>query len=161
VTSFEELRQKYPEREPEKESAQDSALVYLGMYSKDLLNRLWEGNRKLKDLLQEANNATGAVIGIPEGDLTVGRPMQKEPEVEDINETVVDNWNEVALKNLGQGEETAFYEIGKLVIINANKREQPYLYWARGQNEVNREAKMILTKKGGAFDPGLITAVGV
>jgi hypothetical protein len=47
------------------------------------------------------------------------------------------------------------------VIIDADKREQPYLYWAKGRNEVNRDAKITLTKRGGAFDPGLITAVGV
>jgi hypothetical protein len=38
---------------------------------------------------------------------------------------------------------------------------QPYLTWAKQQNEVDPDASITMTKKGGAFDPGKITASGV
>jgi hypothetical protein len=80
-----------------------------------------------------------------------------------VDRAVVDKWNEEALKNLAQGSSTALYEIDDLVIIDGKLAPgvQPYVTWAQQQDEVDPNASVTMTKKGGAFDPGKITAVGV
>jgi hypothetical protein len=80
-----------------------------------------------------------------------------------VDTAVVDKWNEEALKSLSQASSIAFYEIDRLVIIDAKQPAgvQPYAAWARDQDGVDSNAAITMTKKGGAFDPGQITVVGV
>lgn len=97
-----------------------------------------------------------------EAQIDVSAPRKVEMSPDKVDRSVVDNWNEEALKSLGQGESTHFYEIGDLIIIDAKKPEvQPYIGWATNRDEVDLEAAIFMVKKGGAFDPGSISARGV
>jgi hypothetical protein len=171
---YEEYKRTY--NRDDKEPAQDSAMTCLGAFpdSKAMLERLWEANNTVKASLQEADDAAGAILRIPDQDSIVGSPERPEGVVsrpakgiatsmkrENVDAAVVDNWNEVALKNLGLGGKTRFYEIGDLVIIDALRDHQPYVAWAKQQPGINAEARITLTKKGGAFDPGELMASGV
>jgi hypothetical protein len=118
-------------------------------------------------VLEEYEDAEGwaeKVSRIPDEDLIVSRPERAGllQQVTEIDKAVVDNWNEVALKALTQGTSTGFYEVGGVVIIDAKQgKDQPYLEWAKKLGGARLDAKITMTKKGGAFDSGKITVFGV
>ena len=124
--------------------------------------RLRQAYAAIKDSLQKARSAGQLLTWIPEEDLTVGTPAAVTMTRDRVDSMVVDNWNEQALKDLKEGSDTVFYEIGDLVIIDAKQpRDQPYLDWARQQEGINLDAKITMAKRGGAFDAGKIRADGV
>ena len=109
-----------------------------------------------------ADAAAKALILVRDEDLTVSQPIAVAMTRDRVDRAVVDSWNERALKDLGEGVGTVFYEIGDLVIIDAQRPDrQPFLVWAKQQPEINPAAKITISKNGGAFDPGKIKAAGV
>lgn len=99
----------------------------------------------------------------PEKYIEVGAPEEIELTRDQIQDEVVDNWNQIALKKLNKGDQAKFYEIGDLVIIDADDPAgmQPYVTWARSQQDVMNGATITMVEKGGVFDPGSIKVVGV
>jgi len=98
-----------------------------------------------------------------EPEMVIGAPTAVQMTRAQVDDAVVDNWNEQALKSLDAGASAAFYEIDDLVIIDARQADgiQPYVSWAKQHPDVDRAAQITMTKKGGAFDPGAIRATGV
>jgi hypothetical protein len=120
-------------------------------------------NVKVELRAEEEESDDESTTGPTEQQVTVSAPKAVDMTKDRVDRAIVDNWNEEALKSLAQGSSTAFYEIDDLVIIDAKKAPgaQPYLTWARQQNEVDPNATITMTKKGGAFAPGKIIASGV
>ena len=116
----------------------------------------------IRESLEEADRLAQALTRIRDEELMINKPIAVAMTRDRVDSLVVDNWNEQALKTLKEGTDTVFYEIGDLVIIDAKQpRDQPYLDWARQQPQIRLGAKITMTKKGGAFDSGKITAVDV
>ena len=64
------------------------------------------------------------------------------------------------MKALGLAQETAFFQVGDVVIVaNPAVGTPPGVVWA--QQEGAATGTITMTKKGGAFDPGSIRAQGV
>jgi Regulator of G protein signaling domain len=94
-----------------------------------------------------------------DADVRRADPATRAPGPKDLE--VIDGWNERALKRLGEGQEVYFYEVGDIVIIDAQEARtiQPFLGWAKQQ--AGLAGTVIMVAKGGAFSPGRIRAVGV
>jgi hypothetical protein len=75
---------------------------------------------------------------------------------------VVDNWNQLALKDLDEGQQTAFAQWEDLVIIQhpTDSDSQPYWAWAQTQDWCVAGAFMKMERKGRMLDPGRIKVIG-
>jgi len=80
-----------------------------------------------------------------------------------VDMAVVDNFNRQALKDLEEGNMTNFWQLGDLVVIAMGRDtlDMPYVRWIREQPNVRPGATIVMTAKGGVFDPGTITVSGV
>lgn len=103
-----------------------------------------------------------AEIRVPEYFPLVSKPELVEFSIDNVDRAVVDKWNEQALKELDEGDQTPFYEYEDLVIIVHPKSggTQPYVDWASTQDWAVAGAYVKMVKKGGAFNPGSIKVVG-
>ena len=69
--------------------------------------------------------------------------------------------NEQLLSDLPVGDTTDFYQLGDLLILDAEiGPAQPYVRWIQQQDGVV-SGTITMTKKGGAFDRGAIQVDGV
>jgi hypothetical protein len=148
---------------PEYEDVRDDAENIKTVASGDLPNRLRNTVSRVELCFADTEPAVDALISVPDDELTVSKPTVIEMTADRVERSVVEKFNEQALKTLSEGTTTAFYEIGDLIIIDAKlpPKAQPYLEWAEQQKEINPGATITMIKKGGAFDQGKIKAVGV
>ena len=93
--------------------------------------------------------------------IEVSEPQAVEFTRDMIDQTVVDNYNEQALKDMDEGSDSTFYQLGDLVVIlgYGATEAQPYVKWLREQDGLAR-GNITMTKKGAMFDPGTITVEG-
>jgi hypothetical protein len=147
----------------------DASTEVIGVVDQDLYPKFkTTASNVRKELQAEAGGEEEEEEGDEEpvsrvSEVAVSRPTAIAITKADVNAKIVDDWNEEALKSLPEGRSAAFYEIDELVIIDAGKPAgvQPYLAWAEQHDAITPGATITLTKKGGAFDPGKIKAVGV
>ena len=75
-----------------------------------------------------------------------------------VDMSIVDNFNTAALKDLKEGFSTNFWQVGDLVVIDAGMGvDQPYVKWMREQPGCTQGATVTMTAKGGAFSSGTVT----
>jgi hypothetical protein len=148
---------------PEYEDVRDDAEKIKTVASGDLPGRLKNTVSRVELCFAKAEPAVDALLNILDDELTVSEPTVVDMTVDRVERSVVEKFNDQALKTLREGTTTPFYEIGDLVIIDAKlpPKAQPYLEWAQQQKEINPAATVTMIKKGGAFDPGKIKVVGV
>lgn len=93
----------------------------------------------------------------------ISEPELQEFDISKVDMAVVDNWNQQALKELGEGDQTPFCQYEDLVLIKhpSGSAVQPYWTWASTQDWAVAGAYVLMEKKGGVFDAGRIKAVGV
>lgn len=88
----------------------------------------------------------------------VGSPQQVELTRAMVDDSVVDGYNQQALKDLDEGYSTNFWQLGDLVVIAAEMETdaQPYVPWIKAQQGVV-VGMITMTKKGRGLDPGSIS----
>jgi len=78
-----------------------------------------------------------------------------------IDMTIVDNFNQAALKDLKEGFSTNFWQMDDVVIIDAGMGvDQPYVKWLREQPSTTKGSTVTMTAKAGAFSSGTVTVTG-
>jgi hypothetical protein len=99
----------------------------------------------------------------PEPELEISEPDAQSFDISHVDMAVVDQWNQRALKDLDQGQQTPFNQFEDLVLIKhpTGSAVQPYWDWARTQDWSIDGAYVVLQKKGSVFDPGRIKVVGI
>lgn len=103
-----------------------------------------------QELLEEADRASRP--DHPANDISL----------ETIDMSIVDDWNQRALKALDVDDITNFYQHEEFVIIkHPTENGQPYWDWAGTQDWAVAGATVQMAKKGTPFDPGKIKVVGV
>jgi hypothetical protein len=148
---------------PEYEDVRDDGESIKTVAAGDLPDRLRNTVYRVEACFADTEPAVDALVNLSDDELTISKPTVVDMTADRVERSVVETFNEQALKTLGEGTTTPFYEIGDLVIIDAKlpPKAQPYLEWAQQQKEINPVAAITMLKKGGAFDPGKIKAVGV
>jgi hypothetical protein len=88
-------------------------------------------------------------------------PKERKLTRDQLDMSVVDNWNERILKDLAEGTSKGFYQLGDLVIVDLGDPAagQPYINWIKVQDGVAK-GEVTMTAKGGAFSAGTLTASG-
>jgi hypothetical protein len=94
--------------------------------------------------------------------IEVSEPEAQEFDISQVDMAVVDNWNQLALKDLDEGQQTAFAQWEDLVIIQhpTDSGAQPYWAWAQTQDWFVSGAYIKMEKKGRMLDPGRIRVMG-
>ena len=94
-------------------------------------------------------------------EIEISAPQLKELSIDDVEQAVVDQWNERTLKDLKQNAKADFIQIDDLVIMvhPEGKDAQPYVKWARKQPG-RAEGTVTMVEKGGAFSAGSVRAEG-
>ncbi len=107
------------------------------------------------------NSSAEASAAVPDWFDLVSKPQLQDFTTADIDKSVVDSWNERALKELSEGQTTPFFEKDEYILIvhPDGKGVQPYIDWAQEEGWSNGTLEML--KKGGAFSAGSIRAQGV
>jgi hypothetical protein len=146
----------------EHDAVQEDAAALGKIADGTLPRRLADTIYTISTSLTGTDRAVEAFGGFEE-EVIVSAPTEVEISRDRIDRALVDKWNEQTLKSLSEGSSTAFYQIDDLLIIDAAAPvgAQPYLEWAKQQGGMNPDATITIVKKGGAFDPGRIKAVGV
>lgn len=91
----------------------------------------------------------------------IGDPVTNAMTRDQVDMSIVDNFNQAALKDLQEGFSTNFWQLNDLVIIDAGMgTDQPYVKWLLDQPGVTRGSNVTMTAKGGAFSSGTVTVEG-
>jgi hypothetical protein len=148
---------------PEFEQVRDNPATIKNVANGDLPGRLKDTLYRVETPFPETDRAVQALVSLTDDELTISKPAVVEMTPDRVERSVVEKFNEQALKTLSEGTTTAFYEIGDLIIIDAKlpPKAQPYLEWAQHRDEIDPGATITMIKKGGAFDQGKIKAAGV
>jgi hypothetical protein len=99
-----------------------------------------------------------------DGPHEIGAPAAREITRDHFDQATVDAFNQSALKELTERDDTRLYELDDLVVIQHPfllPENQPLVKWISHHPGVHTTGRVATTAKGGAFSPGKVTVRSV
>lgn len=72
---------------------------------------------------------------------------------------IIDSFNQQVLKDLTEGDWTNYYQVGDLLLLKVDGKNEPYINWFRDNPEM-QTGRIIMNAKGKFMDPGSLTVKG-